>query len=1078
MNCRDKEIRNGTTVMRRALFLFACFALISQMTFAGQITASIYNSSASDQEPNVSVEFEDALHLLARKVNVGISDNTAMMPPKKEKLALSSIVQTGELAGTVTDATGEPLPGANVYIEATGQGASTDADGEFQIFDIETGTYEVSVTFIGYEEFVQEVEILEGQTTEVEFELKQKTSQLDEVVVTGYGTRERSQATGAISAVSAEDFENRTIQTADEALQGNATGFNMVSTSGQPGGDSFIRIRGMGSISAGGDPLYIVDGTRLENSYRGTQASTNILQSINPNDIASIEVLKDAEATSIYGADGANGVILITTKSGVAGETQFSASYQGGVSEQTYKYPVMSGPNFVRSMMEAYGNRAVDLGNPRQEGEQEAIDEFGHPDEVGTYDWYGELLRPGAHHVFNLSANGGSENTQFYISLGYNDEEGTVKSSKFSRMSLRANINHQATDRLSFDLKTNLARTKGTGQADQQGFSGGSNWINSPFHGGVTTRITSPIYNEDGSYNQDPGDLAGVSYNNVQLVEVGEERIARLSQLIGSLSATYDFNDNFSFRSRYNLDYRVNRDYRFNNPVVDRYAQYGGSVYQRTREVASYNIDQVLDYQNTFDEYHVLNVLVGGEYQHMYREHHNVTGEELPSSLFNTVNATATNATIGGTFAEYKKAGLFTRAEYSYDERYNINGTLRYDGSSRFGEDNRFGLFYSAGVSWDMAAETFMDDVDFVEQISWRLSYGTTGNSNIGNYAHRTFFGTGGSYDGATGLRPTQLGISTLSWEIARTLDLGVDWSLFQDRFYGTFSVYRKNNEDLLLDRTLPNHSGFGSLQDNVGTVRNQGVEVEIGGVLLEYGDFSWSSEFNITYEHNEIIELVEGQESIGNTTRVGHPVDIRWGNYFAGVNPADGRPMWYDEDGNLTYTVTDNDDGVIGSPLPDYYGGLSTQFNYGPVSLDVLFHYSYGQDLAATQYDIFYLQPHRGRVLSTEMFERWQEPGDMTHIPRMYSESAFPGGTYYGEFDTRRMQDGSFIRLKNINLQYHLPVRFLETINLDRVSVFVQGENLITWTEFEGPDPEVPEQNQSYYPTPRTISGGISVDF
>lgn len=1002
-------------------------------------------------------------------------------------VSVAGFAQTSSLEGTVVDSeSGEPLPGANVYIEELETGDSADENGEFSITNIEDGTYNVTISYVGYQEMTTEIEV-QGTTRE-EIELQADSEQLDEVVVTGYGTRDRSAPTGAISNVSGEDFENRSIQTADQALQGTSSGFRMVSTSGQPGGDSYIRIRGMGSINAGGDPLYIVDGVRMENSNRGGQASNNILSSINPGDIENIEVLKDAEATAIYGSDGANGVVLVTTKQGAEGETQFSLDYKTGVAEQTFEYDMLSGPEFVEMMIESETNRYQDLGeteyddteydSPEEAARQDAIDTFGDPDEVNTYDWYGELLQPGAQHQFDLSARGGGENTQFYISGSFDDQDGTVINSNFNRMGLRANINHQATDRLSFDLKTNLSRTKATGQVDQQGFQGGSNFINSPFHGGVTTRVTSPIYNDDGTYNEDTGDLVGVLYNNVQVLnEVDQWQ--RQNQLVGSLSATYEITDNLNFRSRANLDYRLQRDHDLEPNSVGRFANLdGGSVYDRTRESTSMNTDHVLDYQNNFNDVHNLNVLLGAEYQDVYQESHSALGEELPNALFGTIDATASNGSMTGSFSEYKKAGIFTRGEYTYDDRYTLSTNLRYDGSSRFGQDSRYGLFYSGGIAWDMAAEDFMQDVDFVEELKPRISYGTTGNSDIGNYTNRTFFGAAGSYGGATGLRPTQLGISSLTWEVSRSLDFAVDWSMFEDRLYGTFELFRKDNEELLLDRSLPNHSGFSGVQDNIGEVRNQGFEVEVGGVLVDAGDFSWATDFNITYEESEILSLAEGQENIGTTVRVGEPREIFWGADFAGVNPADGRPMWYAEDGSLTYEVTEDDREPIGSPMPDYYGGFNNSFNYGPLSLDVLFHYEYGKELYAVQYDIFMMQPHRGRVLTEEIYDRWQEPGDMTHVPRAYSESAFPGSSNYWEFDDRNMQDGSFIRLKNLNLQYQLPSDLMESWGLNAASVFVQGENLLTWTAFEGPDPEVPAQAQTIYPKPRTITGGVSIDF
>lgn len=992
----------------------------------------------------------------------------------------------GTLSGRVIDAgSGESLPGANVYIEEAQQGTSTDINGEFSIPNIDDGIYTVTVSYVGFIEITEEIEI-DGETT-IEFELEESAAELDEVVVTGYGVR-RTKPTGAISTVRGQDFQQRSIQTADQALQGRAAGFRMVGTSGAPGGETQIRIRGIGSINASTDPLFIIDGARIESSYRGTMGSNNILQGINPNDIESMTVLKDAEATALYGAEGANGVVLITTRRGEEGPTQFSANSQWGVSVQPFEYDLMNGPDFVRTMMEAYANRYEDLGttsyggdvyaDPREAGEAAAINAFGDPNEVGTYDWYGTMIQPGVQQRYSLSARGGTESTQFYVSGGLNDQEGTFLENKFERISLRSNVTHRASERLSFDLNTNISRSLTTGIGDHNGAaSGGSNWIGSPFHGGVTTRVTTPIYNEDGTYNQDTAGLSGVLYNNVQVLKE-EERTSRTFQLIGNASATYNFTNNLSFRSRWSTDFRTVLDRRFYNPSIDRYAAYGGGVYERTRDVTSWNTDQVLDFTNTFGGIHNVNALLGVEYQHMYQRQMLAHGRNLPSSLFQTINSAAENFSVGSTFGEYKNAGTFSRVEYDYDNRYYAAVNLRYDGSSRFGENRRYGLFYSGSLAWDVASESFMDPYDFITELRPRISYGTSGNSGIGYYAARPFFGTGGSYGGQTGLRPTQLGNANLTWEVAKSTDIGVDWSVFEGRGFGTFAFFRKDNENLLLDRNLPSNSGFGSITDNVGEVRVQGFEAEFGAVILQSNKFAWTSEFNITFEESEILSLSDGAETIGNTIRVGQPRLIRWGPESAGVNPANGQPMWYDENGDLTYSVTSADSKVIGSELPDFYGGWSNRFDYGPFTASVMFHYEFGKDLWNYQHDVFMMAPSRGRTISTNVFDAWQQPGDMTEVPRVYNQLSFPGGSSITTFGSNNLQDGSFIRLKHLELRYNVPQRVLENVGLNSLSIFVQGENMLTWTAFEGPDPEVIAQTQTYYPQPKTFMGGINIDF
>lgn len=983
------------------------------------------------------------------------------------------------VTGTVSDSHGA-LPGANVLVKGTSNGVHSDLDGKYSI-TVNTG----DVLVFSYLGMIDQEVTISDQTV-IDVVLEGDVMQLEGVTVSGYGLRKRNETTGSVVSLRADALESRSIQTPDQALQGRASGVRLINTSGAPGANSRVRIRGIGSINAGNTPLWVVDGVRIETSNRGTQASTNVLQSLNPEDIESMEVLKDASATAIYGADGANGVILITTKRGRQGKTRFKVSSQIGISKSPDLYDVMDGPSFVLAMQEAYANRyedlgttsyrGVDYGDPREAGRQAAIANFGHPDEVSTYDWGDAVLQTGAQSRVTLSATGGTDNTTFYISGGYNNQEGTVKSVEFQRMTLNSNIHHKASERLSFDLKTNLAYSRSTGLADSDGSTGGANNTNSPFHGAVTTPITTPIYNEDGSYTHSD-DIPGVNYNMVQVLDL-EKRETRNYELLGSFSATYKLSDNLSFRSRWNLHQRFVRGHRFFDPRIPRYGEYGGGVWERTRMVTSWNADQVFDYAQTFGNDHNVGAIVGFEYQSMHSEGQIAHGRELPSALFNTLNATAVNYTLSGTFNDYRKAGFFGRATYDFMNKYFVNASLRYDGHSRFGEDRRWGTFYSVGLSWDAAKEPFLEYSSVFTQLKPRVSYGTTGNSSLNNYASMALYGVGGSYDGNKGLRPIQLGNANLTWEVARTLDIAVDLAMFGNRVYSTLGVFRTNNENLLLERNLPTNSGYTDIWDNVGTVRTQGLEGELGIRLLDGEKFGWTSEFNITFLDSKITDL-GGQENIGNTTRLGEPIHVRWGYFTAGVNPADGRPMWYDKDGNITYTPSSTQDrGIIGSQLADFFGGFFNRFSYGSLSLETLFHFEYGRDIRNVQGDQFYDRPDKGRTLGNHMWDRWQKPGDITHIPRFYSSASFPGSGNVFPFSTRSMQDGSFIRLRNIRLNFSVPNNWLDQLGINDLNLFIQGENLLTWTAFDGPDPELISQAQNFYPQPRTVMGGFTMGF
>jgi len=992
-------------------------------------------------------------------------------------LPLAVSAQTG-LQGTVTDeTTDEPLIGATIFILETEQGTTTNNDGEFELTGLQAGTFTVRVTFIGYDEFLQGVTISSGQMQNLDVALAPSALGLDELVVTGYGIRERREVTGAISSVRAEQISARAIQTPDQALQGRSAGLQFVGGSGAPGSQGEILIRGTGSINSENRPLYIVDGIPLEDYFRSNIATTNtsLLSGLNPSDIESIDVLRDAEATAIYGAQGANGVVLITTRRGQQGATEFSASIRAGAQQLVNTYDLMTGPEFVEFMQEAEVNRALDLGEDPEAARQSAINTYGHPDEVGTYDWFEAMTRTGYNTRYSLSARGGTETTRFYVAGGFDDIEGAIISSSYERANFRANIDHDATDRLSFSTTLNFSRTRMSGQSET-----GGNFINSPFHGAVTTRPTTPIYNEDGSYNQD---IPAIIYNMVQVLNE-EERIGREFQFIGNIAATYNVNDNLAFRGQFNSDLRFSRDRRFQNPSIPRYNNFGGSVFERTSENENFSGNIVADYITNFQQVHNVSVIAGGEYRVRDYRFHSATGEQIPNPALGQLNLAGVASGVAGRTSQYKTAGAFSRFQYNYDQRYFASFNLRYDGHSRFGSDTRWGLFYSLGLAWDAAREQFMQDIAWLNQLKPRFSYGITGNASIDDFASLALIGAGGTYMGNTGLRPTQLGNPNLGWEQARSTDFAIDFALFDDRVYGSFGLYRTDNEELLLERFLPNDSGFSSIMENVGSVRNEGIEIELGAVVLSYGNFLWSTEGNLTFPRSEVLSLDGDQEwmSDPNITSsriyVGQPRHQWWVRNYAGVNPADGRALWYDADGNLSYSIGGNDYFTYGSVEPDYFGGWSNQFSYGPVSMDIFFQFEFGSRILDEQYSNFHLAPHRGRNLSPDMYRRWTQPGDITDIPKPYTLASFPGGTGHNLFSDRRLYDGSYIRLKSINLSYQMPIQWMERAGLNAVTIFARAENLLTWTNYPGLDPEVFDHNQTRYPMPRTIEAGAEIRF
>lgn len=977
------------------------------------------------------------------------------------------------ISGRVVDAaTGESIPGANVVLVELGVGSATDLEGRYRIANVRPGTYTLQASFTGYTRFEQSLTVA-SQNREINIQLQPGGISLDDVVVTGYGVERRREITSSSSIVGGDELRRLPVRTVDSAIQGRAAGVRVTSASGQPGGAVLVRVRGVGSINAGNAPLFVIDGVPVGTADLSSQASSNPLNSLNPADIESVEILKDAAASAIYGAQAANGVVLVTTRAGRTGATRFDVQVQAGTLAPIRKYDLLTGPEFVNLMIEAWENHAVttraanvSAEQARINGRNAAIAAFGNPETVGTYDWQNALYRTGQNRKIDVSASGGTSATRFYISGGVDYAEGQVIMSDYNRASVAVNVDHRATRRLELQSRIRLSNT------EQFGTIADGNFTNGPFFGGPYMRPTEAIYNEDGSFNTN---VTG-GYNIVQGVML-EDRIARTRQLAGSFGTNFQLLDNLFWRNFAGIDYRLVRDTNYRPREIPSYAGTGGSGFEAAREVNNWNANTTLSYLQTFNRLHNVDALVGAEYRQQQRETFTASGNQFPSGLFRTLrNAQPVNVT--GFFTEYKIAGLFSRVRYDYDQRYTLTASLRRDGSSRFGANARYGTFYSVSGAWDAARESFMDAAPFVETLRFRASYGVTGNSEIADFASRSLIGSGGSYAGATGLRPVQLGNDLLTWEQANVANLGLDLSLFRNRIRGSIDAFSRINNRLLLDRPLPTDVGFDSISENVGRVRNEGLEFELSTVNVRYAGFEWTTDFNIAFLRNEVLELSDGQQNLGDGIRVGHPLQVYYLHRFAGVNPADGRSMWYDANGNITYTPVDADRQVVGKILPDYTGGLTNALAYGGFRIEAFLQFNVGQQTFNQQQGFFLTDPSRGRGLERSVLRRWTTPGQITDVPRAYRTTTEPNTASNLTSSTRFLESVSYVRLKNLTASYALPTALSQRAGFRIAQIFVQSQNLFTITPYSGLDPELTGTQNAVYPQGRTFTTGLQVQF
>ncbi len=1012
------------------------------------------------------------------------------------------------LSGLVTSADdGSTIPGVSVTVKGNlTLGAITDIEGKYQI-SVPSTAQTLVFSSVGMQKL--EVAILSSNVINVS--LMPIATNLDEIVVIGYGTQIKSKVTGNISKVNGDLIRNTPVPSVQQALQGKTAGVFVEANNGKVSGATRMRIRGSSSITANNEPLFIVDGVPLTTeSLNQTGASINPLTSINFNDIESIDVLKDASSTAIYGSRGANGVILITTKKGKAGDTKLNVNFQYGYSKASHMREFLNTDQYISYFREAAYNSDLlegydPINNPDdyagswlQSAEKrfkrysgwaaklDASQTVPGKDYIGSQvntDWQKQAFQIGGLQMFDFSASGGTEKLKYFASAAYNKQESIIVSNGLDRFSGRLNIDNKVNNFIDLGFTLSLARTNIRQVSADNAFS-------TPMQLVAMAPIT-PIRDLQGQLYGTPT----TTYYN-PLIDVEDTRRNILeTRTVTNAYVKFTLMKGLAWRNELGYDlYNLKENSRYGKRTdagqgINGYAI---SNYGQTQNLVT---KSYLDYLKNFGDFGVSAVL-GTEFQKTSVDNTWVDGQNFSTDDLKTLASAGLITSGTSTLNEYAFLSYFSRATFDYKSKYLVTLAGRIDESSRFGSKKREGFFPAVSAGWVITKEEFLANNSILSFLKIRTSYGKTGNAGIGNFRYLGLYGVT-PYNGQPGLAPTQIANDNLGWESTRQLDFGLDFGIFQNRISGEIDYYVKKTKDLLLDVPVPGTSGFSVQTQNIGSVENKGFEFVLNTSNL-VGDFKWSTSFNFSVNKNKVTDLGgqqiidQGSSRFMNVVKVGEPLGVFYGAQYAGVDPANGDAIWYvnekDANGNIINpAATTNDFAsanfvVLGHPTPDNMAALTNTFEYKGIELSFTFQGVSGNKIHLTGDPYMAANAAWYDNQTTDQLASWKKPGDITNIPQ--ARLGYDNGDQ-GR-NSRYLSDGSYIKLRSLTLGYELPSDLIKKAKFERVRIYIQAQNLLTFTKYIGWDPEVSSDfavdnvtsGVDFYsaPQPRSITLGINI--
>ncbi|WP_455591902.1 SusC/RagA family TonB-linked outer membrane protein [Bacteroides sp.] len=1014
-----------------------------------------------------------------------------------------------QVTGTVMSE-GEPLPGASVLVKGTSVGTVTDLDGHYSI-SVPSGATLV-FSFVGLKSHEEKVN---GRTV-INVELQSDSKELEEVMVVAYATAKKYSFTGAASTVKGDEIAKLQTSSISRVLEGTVSGVQASAASGQPGTDAEIRIRGIGSINASSAPLYVVDGVPYDGS----------LNSINPDDIASMTVLKDAASAALYGSRGANGVIIITTKQGQTdSKTTVNVKVNfGGSNRAVRDYDRIGTNQYFELYWEALRNQyalSTDKYTPQTAAAQASKDLVGklmggglnpygvnYPQPVGTdgklvagatplwnSNWSDAMEQQALRTELNLSVSGGGKSNQYFFSAGYLNDKGIALESGYQRFNLRSNITSEISKWLRGGV--NMSFTHSLQNYPVSSDTKTSNVINA----GRLMADFYPIYemNADGTYKLDsqgeriydfgPYRPSGSIANwNLPATLPNDKSERMRDEFSGRTFLEVTFIPGLKFKTSFNVDLLNYNLLDYTNPKIGPAVNTGGGSTRENARTFSWTWNNIVTYDKTIGEHH-FNILAGQEaysyrYDVLQAARSNMALPDFPELAVGSLVTEGTGYRI-----DYSLVGYLLSAQYDYQDKYFLSASYRRDGSSRFAPETRWGNFWSVGASWRIDREPFMVATsDWLSALTLKASYGAQGNDNLGTYYASSGLYSVVSQAGENALVSDRLATPDLKWETNLNFNVGIDFSLFNNRFSGSVDFFQRRSKDLLYSRPLATSLGYTSVDENIGALKNTGIEFDLKGTLIHTRDFMWRLGVNLTHYKNVVTDLPrEDMPIVGvNRLKVGRSVYDFYLREWAGVNPENGDPLWYkdvkDAQGNVTGRTTTNDYAqadyyyVNKSSLPKVYGGFNTSFSYKGFELSTVFAYSIGGYIVDRDITMLWSNGSSpGRSWSTEILKRWTPENPYTDVPALKTVS-----NNWNSNSTRNLFNNSYLRMKNITLAYNFPQPMIKKISLNSLQLFVQADNLLTFSKNQGLDPEQGITGLTYYryPAMRSISGGVNVSF